>query len=95
PGEINFVVMRRAIGTVVVTEFAVITFLFHLFEILGRELGDITVIVINAVKERIEGRTEIKTPAAAIADVIDSQRFIHQLVFVPAGSDQIKNFHIQ
>jgi len=79
--------MRRAIGTVVVTEFAVVTFFFHLFEILCSELGDITVIAINAVKERIEGRTEIKTPAAAIADVIDSQRFFHQLVFVPAGSD--------
>ncbi len=52
-------------------EFAVIAFLFDLGEILRRQLRNITFVIINAVKQRIERRTQVEASTAAIANIKD------------------------
>jgi hypothetical protein len=76
--EVDFVVMRRRIGAMVETEFAIVA-LVHDPPMVGvRQLGHVSLIVIDPTEQRIERGTKIKTPAAAVADFIDPQRFFEE-----------------
>ena len=66
--------MWRRIGTVVVAEFTVIALIDDPMVVGGRELGDVALITVDAVKQRVERRTKIETAPAAIADFIDALR---------------------
>ena len=77
----------------VVTQFAVVTFFFDLLEILGRDLLNVAVIVIDSIQKRIKGGTEIKAAATAVADVEDTKRFFLKLGASPARGNQLKAFH--
>ena len=77
----------------VVAELAVIAFLFNLFEILGRKLRRVALVLINAIEEGIEGRAEVETAAASVTDVIDAQGFFFKLRTIPAWSNQVKSLH--
>jgi len=85
--------MWWSIGAVVETELAVIAFLFNLRVILGSEFCKITLILINPVKERIEGRAQVKASSTAVADIKDPTRLGFELRPGPAGSDEVKFWH--
>jgi tetrahydromethanopterin S-methyltransferase subunit B len=70
--------MRRRIGAMVVTELTIVTFVDDAMMIGRRELRDITLVLIDPVEERVEGWTEIETAAAAVADIVDPQRFLFE-----------------
>ena len=70
--------MRWGIGAMVVAEFAIITFVDDAMVIGRRKLRDITLVVIDPVQKRVEGRTKIEAAAASVADIIDSQRFLFE-----------------
>jgi hypothetical protein len=65
--------MGRRVGTVVVAELAVIALVGDLFVVLGSQLAHIAFYGINPIQERVERRTEVETPAAAVADLEDAQ----------------------
>lgn len=91
--EIDLVRVGWGVRTVVVTELAVITFSFNPFIIRGGHLGDVACIVINAIQQRIEGRTEVETPSTAVADVEHATGFLFETFSVPVRGDEVNAFH--
>ena len=77
----------------VVTQLAVIAFLFDLFEILALKLGQVAFVFIDSIKQRVEGGAEIKAAAAPTTDVIHSKSLFFELWAVPSWSGQVKPFH--
>jgi hypothetical protein len=53
------------------TQFTVVAFVDYPMVIRWRELGDIALILINPIQQRIEGGTEIEAPAATVAHIVD------------------------
>src|SRR6185295_3492686 len=53
-GEIECILMRRRIGAVVETEFTVIALIDEPMVVGWCELGDVTLIAVNAVEQRVE-----------------------------------------
>jgi hypothetical protein len=78
-GEIESVLMRRRIGAMVETEFTVIAFIDDPMVVGWCELGDVTLIPVNAVEQRVERRTKIEAAPTAIADFIDALRVFLEL----------------
>jgi hypothetical protein len=72
--------MRWRIGAIVETELAVVALIDHLMMVGRRELPDVTCIDVDTIEQGIERRAQIETAAAAVADVIDPQRFFVQLL---------------
>jgi hypothetical protein len=77
--EIEGILMRGRIGAVVVAEFAVIAFVDDPVMVGGRELGDVALIPVDAIEQRIERRTQIEAAPAAVADFIDALRLFLEL----------------
>ena len=84
--------MRRRIGTVVVAEFTVIALIDDPMVVGGRELGDVALITVDAVEQRVERRTKIEAAPAAIADFIDALRVFLELRGID-GIDQAQTIH--
>ena len=57
----------------VVAEFAVITLVDNPMKIGGSKLRDMAPMVVDPVEERGERGTEVKAPATAVADFINTQ----------------------
>ena len=76
PRKIEFVLVRRGVGAMVVAKLAVVAFVGDLFVIAGRELGELAVLRVNPVKQRVEGGAEIKAAAAPVADLEDPRGFL-------------------
>jgi len=74
------------------TEFAVVTFIDNPVVIRRSEFRDIALIFINPIQQGIEGWTEIETAAAAVAHVVDAQRFLIEGCRID-GLKQTKLFH--
>ena len=91
-GEIESILMRRRIGTVVVAEFTVIALIDDPMVVGGRELGDVALIPVDAVEQRVERRTKIEAAPAAIADFIDALRLFLELRGID-GIDQAQTIH--
>ena len=53
-------------------QFAVIAFLLNLGEILFCEFREITLVIINTVKQRVKRWTEVEAAAASLADIKNS-----------------------
>ena len=85
--------MRRCIGTVVVAEFTVIALIDDPMVVGGRELGDVTLITVDAVEQRVERRAKIEAASAAIADFIDALRLFLKLRGID-GIDQTQTIHV-
>jgi hypothetical protein len=77
--KIDFVLVWGCIGAVIETELTVIAFVDDPPMILGREFGDIPLIPVDPVEQRIKRGTEIEAATASIADLINAQRFVVQL----------------
>jgi len=92
-GEIEGILMRRRIGTVVVAEFTVIALIDDPMVVGGRELGNVALMTVDAVEQRIERRTKIKAAPAAIADFIDALRIFLELRGID-GIDQAQTIHV-
>src|SRR5262245_8775200 len=92
-GEIESVLMRRRIRTVVVTEFTVIALIDNPMVVGNREFGDVAFIAVYAVEQRIERRTQIETPSAAIADFINTLRVFLELHGLD-GVNQAQTIHV-
>ena len=71
--------MRRRIGTVVETELTVIALIDDPMVVGRCELGDVSLIPVDAVEQRVERRTKIEAAPAAIADFIDALRVFLEL----------------
>ena len=59
----------------------------------GRELGDVSLIAVDAVEHRVERRTKIEAAPAAIADFIDALRLFLELHGID-GIDQAQTIHV-
>src|SRR5262249_9684193 len=79
PRKIECVLMRGRIGAVVETELTVIALIHDLMMVGWRKLGDVTLIPVDAVEQRVERRTQIEAAPAAIADFIDALRVLLEL----------------
>ena len=84
--------MWRRIGTVVETELAIIALIDDPMVVGWRELGDVALIPIDAVEQRVERRTKIEAAPAAIADFIDALRVFLELRGID-GIDQTQTVH--
>jgi hypothetical protein len=91
-GEIESILMRWCIGTVVETKFTVIALIDDPMVVSRCELRDVSFVPINAVKQRVERRTQIEAASAAIADFIDALRVFLELRGVD-GIDQAQTIH--
>lgn len=85
--------MWRRIGTVVVAEFAVIALIDDPMVVGGRELGNVALMTVDAVEQRVERRTKIEAAPAAIADFIDALRVFLELRGID-GIDQAQTIHV-
>jgi hypothetical protein len=92
-GEIEGILMWRRIGTVVVAEFTVITLIDDPMVVGGRELGNVALMTVDAVEQRVERRTKIEAAPAAIADFIDALRLFLELRGID-GIDQAQTIHV-
>jgi hypothetical protein len=92
-GEIEGILMRRRIGTVVVAEFTVIALIDDPMVDGGRELGNVALMTIDAVEQRVERWTKIEAAPAAIADFIDALRLFLELRGID-GIDQAQTIHV-
>ncbi len=77
--EIEFVLVRRRVGTMVETELAVVAFVDNPMVIGRCQFRDIALADIDSIEQRVERRAEVEAPAAAVADLINSKRFPFQL----------------
>jgi hypothetical protein len=91
-GKIEGILMRWRIGTMVVAEFTVIALIDDPMVVGERKLGDVTLILVDTVEQRIERRTQIETAPAAIADFIDALRVFLKLRRID-GVDQAQAIH--
>src|SRR5262245_9115240 len=69
-GEVDFVLMRWRVGTVIEAELAVVAFIDDLAMIGGSQLRHSTVIFIDTVHQRVDGGTEIETAAELVENLI-------------------------
>ena len=92
-GKIESVLMRRRIGAVVEAEFTVIAFIDDPMVVGRCELGDVALIPVDPVEQRVERRTEIEAAPAAIADFIDALRVFLELRGID-GIDQAQTIHV-
>src|SRR5437588_10856913 len=92
-GEIERVLMRRRIGAMVETEFTVIALIDDPMVVGRCELGDVTIIAVDPVEQRVERRTKIEAAPAAIADFVDALRFFLELRGID-GIDQTQTIHV-
>jgi hypothetical protein len=58
----------------------------------GRELGNVALMPVDAVEQRVERRTKIEAAPAAIADFIDALRLFLELRRID-GIDQAQTIH--
>ncbi len=84
--------MGWRIRAVVVTELAVITFLLDPFVIRGGQTGDVALILVDAVQQRVEGRTEVETATTAVADVEYAIRLLYEIVSRPVRGNEVNIF---
>jgi hypothetical protein len=59
----------------------------------GRELGDVALIPVDTIEQRIERRAKIEAAPAAIADFINTQRLFLELRGID-GIDQTQTIHV-
>ena len=59
-------------------KFAVIAFIHHAMVIRRGKFRDITFVVVDPIKKRIERRAQIKTTAATVAHIINAQGFLFE-----------------
>jgi len=85
--------MGRGVGTMVVTELAIVAFFFHLPIHRRSQFGEITLMFINAIKKGIKRRTQIKTSSASITDIKNAMSFLLQLGTWPFWSEKVEAFH--
>jgi hypothetical protein len=93
PGKIERVLMWRRIGAMIETEFAVIALIHDPMMVGWRKLGDVTLIPVDAVEQRVERRTKIEAAPAAIADLIDALRVFLELRGID-GFEQTQTIHV-
>ena len=84
--------MRWRIGTMVVAELAVITFVDDFLVVSRRQLGNVALILVDPVQQRVERGTKIEAPPAAIADFVNALRVFVELRGVD-GIDQNQTVH--
>src|SRR6185503_9568400 len=68
-GEIERILMRRSVRTVVVAEFTVVALIDNPMVVGGRELGDVSFIAVDAVEQGVERRTQIEAAPATISEI--------------------------
>ena len=90
--EIDRILMRWCIGTVVETEFTVVAFIDDPMMVSRCELRHVSFVPIDAVKQRVERRTQIEAASAAIADFIDALRVFLELRGID-GMDKAQTIH--
>jgi hypothetical protein len=92
-GEIEGVLMWWRIGTVVETELTIIALIDDPMVVGLCELGDVAIIPIDPVEQRVERRTKIEAAPTAIADFIDALRVFLELRGID-GIDQTQAVHV-
>jgi hypothetical protein len=92
-GEVDGVLMRRGVGTMVETELAVVTFVDDLMMIDGGQFGHVTRVHIDPIQQCVERWTEIEAAPATVTDLVDPQRFLLQLLGIDR-CDETETFHI-
>lgn len=85
--------MGWRIGTMVVTELAVVAFVDNLMVISCRQFRDVALADIDSIEQRVERRAEVEAPPAAVADLINSERFPLQLCRI-YRIDEAKTLHL-
>ena len=91
--KIKFVLMRRGIRAMVVTEFAVVTLVGNPLELRRRQFGDIAVVPVDAVEKRVERRAQVEAASTAVTDAIDPQRLRVELRLAPIRIEKIDALH--
>ena len=56
-------------------ELAIVALIDHAVMVRRSQFGDIALVLIDSVQERVEGRTEIEATPTTIAYIIDAQGF--------------------
>lgn len=73
--KIQIILMGRRVGAMIKAEFTVVTFLFDPGKILPGEFGHVAFVIVQPVDKRREGRTQVETSAASVANVKNPNRF--------------------
>jgi hypothetical protein len=73
--KVDAVLMRRRIGTMVETELAIVALIDDAMMVRRGQFGDVALVPIDPIQERVERRTEIEATPTTIADVIDAKGF--------------------
>jgi Ni,Fe-hydrogenase maturation factor len=85
--------MRRGIGTVVVTELAVVALVNNPVMISQRQFCDMTLICIDAAEQRGKRGTQVETAPAAVANFINAECFFVELHRID-WMNQLEALHI-
>jgi hypothetical protein len=92
-GEIEGVLMRRRIRTMVETEFTIIALIDDPMVVGWCEFCYVTLIPVDAVEQCVERWTKIEAAPTAIADFIDTLRVFLELRGID-GIDQTQAIHV-
>src|SRR5512134_4163116 len=79
-GEVELILMGGRVRAVIETELAVVALVDDLMMIGRGQFCDVAFVPVDAVQKRIERGAEIETAAAPVADFIDPERFLVQLL---------------
>src|SRR2546426_2752384 len=93
PREVDLVLMRRGVGAMVIAELAVVALVSDLLKVARRQLAQVAVAGVNSLEERVEGRTEIKTPPTTVADLKDAQGLLDDSGTLERRRNKINTFH--
>ena len=58
------------------TELAIVALVDNAMMVCRGQFGDVALVLINPIQERVEGRTEIEATPTTIANVIDAKGFL-------------------
>ena len=86
------VVMGRRVRAVVVTELAVITLFFDPLVIRGGQAGDVALILVDPVQQRVEGRAEVEAATTTVAHVEHAIRLPDEIVPRPIRGNEVNAF---
>jgi hypothetical protein len=64
---------------VVETQFTVVALIDDAMMVGGRQLGDVALVDVDSIEQGVEGRAQIETAAAPVADLVDPQCLFVQL----------------
>src|SRR5439155_13908384 len=76
PREVDLILVRGRVRAMVIAQLAVVALVGDLLEVARRQLAQVAVAGVNSLEQRVEGRAEVETAAASIADLKNPQRLL-------------------